>query len=426
MSRARIARRLPRPILVPALALFAVLAVVLRLGPYALAMVQQEASSPTGTQLASAPYSKRGPQPVGVRRLAVDPAIARRATIWYPARPAEDAAPGTTYAYELTLFAPLGRLAIATHRGDASRDVPPDLESGPYPLVVLSPGYAIGSGAYAWLAEHLASYGLVVVSPEPDEELNPSLIWRSTITRPRAMRDLLAQLDEQSRPGEALHGLIDPLHTAVIGHSYGGYTALAAAGARLDTDAFQARCDAEHAAAGPNRWLCDALTPHSHEMAELAGLASVPSGLWPAWKAPGVDAIVSMAGDAYLFDRAGLAEISVPVLAIGGTADTDTPYSWGTQPTYDFTSSAMKAKVTLHDAGHMVFTGPCNRVRRLMTILPGGFCADSSWDRGRAQALVRHYTTAFLLAQLRGDASATAELARADSPLPDVSYETRR
>jgi predicted dienelactone hydrolase len=169
--------------------------------------------------------------------------------------------------------------------------------------------------------------------------------------------------------------------------------------------------------------LCDALASHLGEIAEAAGLDGVPEGLWPAWAAPGVDAIVSMAGDAYLFDEDGLAEISVPVMAIGGTSDTDTPYTWGTQPTYEFASSARKAMVSLDGAGHMIFTGPCDRMRRIMKILPGGFCSDSGWDRDRAQALVRHFTTAFLLAELADDRAAAAVLAPTESNFPDLSYE---
>jgi predicted dienelactone hydrolase len=424
VNKPPITKWLRRLILVPTIAVFALLAIVLRLGPYAFAMVQESAASSTVLQLAAAPYSKRGPHQVGMQKLVIDGDSSRAATIWYPAR--SGGGRSITYAYELKLFAPLGRLAIATHQGRASRDAPYDLQSGgPYPLVVLSPGYAIGSTSYAWLAEHLASYGLVVISPEPDEELNPAQIWRSTVTRPHDLRNLLAYVDGQLRRGGDFEGLIDPDRTAVIGHSYGGYTALAAAGARLDTDAFKARCKAEHVADGPNTWLCDALVPHLSDMAELAGLERVPSGLWPAWGEPGVDAIVSMAGDAYLFDRTGLAEISVPVLAIGGTADTDTPYTWGTQPTYDFTSSTSKVKVTLRDAGHMIFTGPCDHVRRFMKILPGGFCSDSTWDRDRAQALIRHFTTAFLLAQLSDDRQAAAALAPTGSSFTQLSYEAK-
>lgn len=52
--------------------------------------------------------------------------------------------------------------------------------------------------------------------------------------------------------------------------------------------------------------------------------------------------MVSLAGDAHLFDEAGLGELRVPVLAIGGTADTDTPYGWGTGPTYRLAASVRR------------------------------------------------------------------------------------
>ena len=89
------------------------------------------------------------------------------------------------------------------------------------------------------------------------------------------------------------------------------------------------------------------LLPHLAEMAELAGLDAIPEGLWPDWSDPRVDAIVPMAGDAYFFGQTGLAEIDVPVLAIGGTLDSDTPFLWGPQPTYEHASSPTKALSSL-------------------------------------------------------------------------------
>jgi predicted dienelactone hydrolase len=417
-------RRFRTLLLGPAVAVLVLLALLVRLGPFAFEMVEGDgAATATGLQLDGAPYSVRGPYQVGTRDLVIGSERSLTASLWYPTQPVADRDPRLTYAYELKLFAPLGTVAIATHEGQATRNTPYDLSAAPYPLVVLSPGYAIGSTSYAWLAEHLASYGLVVISPEPDEDLNPARIWRSTITRPQDIRNLLAYVDQRVGSGAAFEGLIDRSRLAVIGHSYGGYTALAAAGARLDTDAFESRCRAEYAADGPNTWLCDALVPHLAEMAQLAGLDDAPAALWPGWAAPGVDAIVSMAGDAYLFDEAGLAEISVPVMAIGGTSDTDTPFTWGTQLTYEFASSSKKAEVALRGAGHMIFTGPCDRMRRILKIVPGGFCSDSGWDRNRAQALIRHFTTAFLLAELKGDSAAAAALAPTGVDFRALSYK---
>ena len=90
-------------------------------------------------------------------------------------------------------------------------------------------------------------------------------------------------------------------------------------------------------------------------MAQLAGLDTLPPGLWPSWSDPRVDAVISLAGDVYLFGQDGLAGIAVPVLAIGGTADEDTPMSWGR--TYAYVSSPAKAMVALENAGHMFFWG---------------------------------------------------------------------
>jgi predicted dienelactone hydrolase len=411
-------------ILAPAIALCVLLALLVRITPFAFAMVDgYPAATPTGLEVPGAAFSARGPLQVGTRDLVVNGETPIVATLWYPAAPDGQHEARLTYAYELKLFAPLGTLAIATHDGQATRNAPYDLSAGSYPLVLLSPGYAIGAPSYAWLAEHLASYGFVVIAPEHEEELDPSVIWRSTITRPRDVRKVLAYVADRVELGGAYNGLIDRGRLAVIGHSYGGYTALAAAGGRLDSNAFEARCKREYEADGPNAWLCDALIPHLGEMAQRAGLDGIPEGLWPAWTSPGVDAIVSMAGDAYLFDEEGLAEIAVPVLAVGGTRDTDTPYTWGTQPTYAFTSSSRKAKVSLDEAGHMIFTGPCDRMRRIMKVVPGGFCSDEGWDRHRAHALIRHFTTAFLLAELKGDSAAGVALAPSRNNFPDLSYE---
>lgn len=97
-------------------------------------------------------------------------------------------------------------------------------------------------------------------------------------------------------------------------------------------------------------------------MAELANLGDVPSGLWPAWSDTRVDAVASMAGDAAMFGQAGLAKVTVPVMAIGGTADRDSPFVWSTQRTYEYASSLRKVEVTLNDAEHLIFAGECDRL----------------------------------------------------------------
>lgn len=57
----------------------------------------------------------------------------------------------------------------------------------PYPLIVLSPGFAMGAEAYGWLAEHLASYGFVVTAPEHQEHMDPAdQLWQAAVARPQS------------------------------------------------------------------------------------------------------------------------------------------------------------------------------------------------------------------------------------------------
>lgn len=332
----------------------------------------------------------------------------------------------TRYPYGVKMGAPFGTVAIASYAGQAIQDAPEDLSMGPYPLVLLSPGFSIASSAYAWLAEHLASHGLVVISPEHLEHLDPgNELWRATIRRPQDILSVLDYVDLQTLPAGKFAGLIDAELVAVAGHSYGGYTALVAGGARLDTASFTGQCERASAAGGPLTFLCEQLFPHIQDMATLAGLESIPEGLWPGWADPRVDAIVPMAGDAFFFGQAGLAEIHVPVMAIGGTKDSNSPFQWGTQPAYADPSSLKKVKIALLDAEHMIFGGPCEATPFLLKFFSGDFCSDPGWDRVYAHQLVRHFTTAFLLAELKGDASAAAALAPEGVDFPGMDYEAQ-
>jgi predicted dienelactone hydrolase len=208
-----------------------------------------------------------------------------------------------------------------------------------------------------------------------------------------------------------------------MGHSYGGYTTLAAGGAQINTAGFEAQCEIAYQTNNPLVWLCDKIMPHMADMAALAGLDSVPKGLWQqAWADPRIDAIVPMAGDAYLFDQAGLAEITVPVMAIGGTLDKDTPYMWGTHPTYEFVSSSTKVRVALVDAEHMIFTGPCQAVPLLLRFVSDEFCSDPGWDRNYAHNLINHFTTAFLLDTLKDDQSAHQTLLPEQVQFDGIEY----
>ena len=365
-------------------------------------------------------YGMLGVHPVGSRVQVMEEEPGLEITIWYPA--VSGGAENAAYPYQIKLPV-VGDVTIAT---DASYAIPGaayDLAAGPYPLVILSPGFAMRASSYGWLAEHLASHGFVVLAPEHDEQMNPeSGLWQGAIKRPQELQAVFAYVDAQTQPGGALADLVDPETVAVIGHSYGGYTALAAAGARLDSVGLTTHCADVTAANHPSAWLCDMLLPHLPEMATLAGLDTLPDGLWPGWGEARVDAVVALAGDAFFFGEAGLAEIKAPVLAIGGTADHDSPFDWSAQPTYDYVSSERKVLIALNEAEHMIFTNPCAAVRWYAQPLAGEFCADTVWNRQQAHHLVSHFTTAFLLAELKQDGAAAAVLSPESAVFPQINY----
>ena len=334
-----------------------------------------------------------GPHPVGVDAYTID---GLDTVLWYPA----EAAPGTgaTYSFALDVADPIGRVWLGTYRGVAIRTAPPDLGGGPYPLVVLSPGFAMSSTSYAWLGEHLASHGFVVASPDHDETLDPSRLGVAAMSRPADITATLDRVESDLRFAD----MVDVDRVAVVGHSLGGFTALAMGGGRVDIAAFADLCDVARAEAHTGAWLCDAVLPQAESMAAAAGLDAVPDGLWPEMGDRRVDAVVTMAGDAFLMGRDGLAEIEVPLLVVGGTADRDAPFEWSSQLAFDHASSATKEILPLAGAAHMIFTNPCQSTRRLIDLLPNEFCDDVHWDRTDAHRLVADRVTGFLTDVLGG------------------------
>jgi predicted dienelactone hydrolase len=263
-----------------------------------------------------------------------------------------------------------------------------------------------------------------VVAPEHHEMYTQALdwFWRAMIARPQDILTVFEYVDAQTTAGGVLEGVIDPQTVAVIGHSYGGYTSLAAAGAPINMESMAALCESALEAGDPAAWLCDPVLPYVAEMAALAGLDAAPAGDWPVWADPRVDAIVPMAGDAYQFDPAGLAEIDIPVLAMGGTLDTGTPYHWGTLRTYEHVSSDRKVQVGFENAEHMIFGSTCNVLPFYTQVGFDTGCIDHVWDMARAHDLINHFTTAFLLAELKGDRDAAAALSPDLAAFPGVRY----
>ncbi len=386
-------------------------------------------TSAAETSTPSLTYAAPGSHAVGYREFATVGAQDQPLTLraWYPAARPDDAPPATiTYTATNKFGEQITPGDEITSVGRAFADAAPEHTDEPYPLVVFSHGFALSPIVYSTLVEHYASQGFVVLAPEHNERFEGPLpeFWEELIDRPVDISRTIDVAEQLTASGEALDGLIDLDNIAVIGHSYGGYTALAAAGARFDFAAYTARC-AALAADDPLSFFCDPVADES-DMAMRAGLDEVPSGLWPSLGDPRVTAAISLAGDAYLFDQRGLAELEVPVMAMGGTVDDGTPYTWGAKLTYDHAGSEHKTLVSFPGAGHFLFADPCEQLPWVeQSVYRDAICTDAVWAT-RPLDIVTHYTTAFLRDTLDGDPAARATLSGEQPDLDDVEYVTTR
>ena len=237
---------------------------------------------------------------MGVRDFVVEGGLQPLpASIWYPALNPDGNAEAITYSDIVIKFdAGIPPDVIPTLRGRALLDAEPDLSGGPYPLVVISPGYGEFRPRYAYLAEHLASQGFAVVVPDHAEFWTPDVpdLWRDTIVRPQDIQHTIRAAEQLTAPDGVLAGVIDTDQIGVLGHSYGGYTSLALGGARIHFEEFAARC----AALPPDdigQYMCAPLIGHETDMASLAGIDPTQPDAWPSWYDPRIKAIASFAGE---------------------------------------------------------------------------------------------------------------------------------
>ena len=363
-------------------------------------------------------YAARGPYAVGTMELVVEDAERPLdVTVWYPALNPENLPEEVTYGAS----PPLGATELLPVSGHALADAAPNIDDGPFPLVIFSHGLWGFRHSSVYLTEHLASYGFVVIAPDHFGDNmadlgNPDMI-DSHIYRPL---DVTRLIDFATAEDSVLQDLIDANQIAVIGHSFGGYTALASAGARLHFGEFDELYCQDADFVSRDYGLCRTINTQ-HRLAQVAGLDETPDGLFPSFGDERIDAIVPMAAaETTLFAHTGLQDVTVPVLFMAGSMDM-IPAEYYTYEVYENISSKRKALVTFDDAGHLVFVNTCD----VMPWQPDKrVCSDPIWDMDHAHDLINHFVTAFLLAEFYGNVTAVTALSPEGIQFPGITYET--
>ncbi|MBZ8179621.1 alpha/beta hydrolase [Oscillatoria salina] len=194
------------------------------------------------------------------------------------------------------------------------------------PLVVMSHGFAADRKFLTYLAEHLASYGLTVAALEhPGSNidavaemsigLNPAdLLPASEFSaRPQDVSFLLDQLQRLNKYPGYLENKFNTEQVTIIGHSLGGYTALALAGGELNLPQLRFFCsDLSPLGRSPADWL------------QCAGI-SLPDSPNSLRDRRIVSAIALNPLVGKLFGDKGLNQIKIPTMILAGSEDAIAP-----------------------------------------------------------------------------------------------------
>lgn len=194
------------------------------------------------------------------------------------------------------------------------------------PLIVISHGFGANRTFLAYLARHLASYGFTVAAIEHPgstiawmtssaSDMAPGSLLSAAefVERPQDVSFLLDELEKLNRKEGPLKGKLPTEQVSVIGHSLGGYTALALAGAQLQLDELRKFCK-ERIPLGlaPADWLqCTAVDLPERQL-NLQDRRVV--------QAVALNPVIGQ-----LFGQTGIAQIEVPTLILAGTEDALTP-----------------------------------------------------------------------------------------------------
>ena len=193
-------------------------------------------------------------------------------------------------------------------------------------LVILSHGYAANRRFLLYLARHLASYGYTVVALEhpgsnierlsdSDFTINPAALLspEELLDRPQDITFLLNELNELNHYSRVLRNQFNTSNVTVIGHSLGGYTALALAGGELDLKAVRQFCrNVTPLGRSPADWL------------QCAG-AKLPNSTLSLRDQRVKRAIALNPMTSHLFGETGLENITIPTVIFSSSEDAITP-----------------------------------------------------------------------------------------------------
>ena len=299
--------------------------------------------------------------------------------VWYPA-----------------ITPPMGTSRVrymALIEGLAYANILPERNGAPYPLVLFSHGNKGINFQSFTFTTHLASFGFIVAAPNHSgntmfDDPSDEEMAQITLDRPLDMefvREKIAEANED--PTNQLYQMVDMNRVGISGHSFGGYTTLVLAGATVNVEEAEARCEAGTEA--------DIFCPYIGYFPP-GQILSRPS------QCDGLMVAVAMAPGGYAaFGENGLANISMPVMVMGGTLDEFLRPEL--RPLYS-AAPIPKVKVEIEGMGHMGFTDICRIPAVDLIPTLGDMCdSDTFIDVDRGWEIINPFAIAFIRRHLKGE-----------------------
>ncbi|NJL10161.1 MAG: alpha/beta fold hydrolase [Calothrix sp. SM1_7_51] len=216
-----------------------------------------------------------------------------------------------------------------TRKRDFIGDLYLPQSQAPVPVLIISHGVADNRNTFAYLGEYLASYGFAVVAlehPGSNTQQFQNLLLGAAkeavetpefIDRPQDVSFVINELTSLNQNSPQIKDKLNLQQIGIIGHSFGGYTALAIAGAKFDFAKLKRECRADNynlnAANASLLLQCLAL--------------NLPANVDYKLQDKRIKAVFVMNPSiGSIFGEKGLSAIELPVMLLGGSDDAVTPH----------------------------------------------------------------------------------------------------
>ncbi|GAA6617722.1 alpha/beta hydrolase [Scytonema sp. NUACC26] len=240
---------------------------------------------------------------------------------------------------------------------------------GRVPVIVVSHGLGSDSSNFTYVATHLASHGFAVVVPNhpgSDTKQLRSLLNGKTNevappdefqNRPLDIKYILDRLEDLNKVDSRYKGRLNLQQVGVFGHSFGGYTALALAGARVNFERLAKDCRENSIKDTWNLSLllqCNALALHQSDAARQP----LRERKVYDFRDKRVKAVVAVNPiTSSIFGETGLSQIQTPVLIAASSDDTIAPALYEQIVPFSWIENSQKYLAVISKTSHFSAIG---------------------------------------------------------------------